>query len=218
MLPAEGPLTAHEWQLVAPIVDAVLELPEEKREQAIAELCGGEVSLSHRVRALVRECGLTDPLLDQSALERFSSLLEHSEHEISVPKMLAGVYRIQREVGRGGMAVVYLADDLQHSRLCTWVLADHGRPAPGPAPMKSAHEQLCLAAASAGRGSKRCNIVDKSDARRVVSSIGTPNVDDHDSNFLSHLGIADPSSSRNGSTALLSRKPSCSTTRPPWLI
>ena len=36
--------------------------------------------------------------------------------EVPLPEVLGGRYRIEREVGRGGMARVYLAHDLKHAR------------------------------------------------------------------------------------------------------
>src|SRR6185437_9179661 len=34
----------------------------------------------------------------------------------AVPELLAGRYRLEREIGRGGMAVVYAARDIKHDR------------------------------------------------------------------------------------------------------
>ncbi|MCC7034659.1 MAG: protein kinase [Acidobacteria bacterium] len=46
--------------------------------------------------------------------------------------VLAGRYRVEREIGRGGMAVVYLAHDLRHGRLvAVKVLGEHLAPATG---------------------------------------------------------------------------------------
>ena len=39
--------------------------------------------------------------------------MEHEERLKAVP---AGRYAIEREIGSGGMATVYLADDLRHER------------------------------------------------------------------------------------------------------
>ena len=51
---------------------------------------------------------------------------------------LAGRYRIEREIGAGGMATVYLADDLKHQRkVALKVLrpdpTPRNQPVPGPA-------------------------------------------------------------------------------------
>ena len=58
---------------------------------------------------LIAECEQQDALLNRPAAERFAELLEHDE--APPPDMLGGNYRIQREIGRGGMARVYLAHD-----------------------------------------------------------------------------------------------------------
>jgi Serine/threonine protein kinase len=36
--------------------------------------------------------------------------------ERAIPEIIAANYRIEREIGRGGMAVVYRAHDIRHSR------------------------------------------------------------------------------------------------------
>ena len=41
---------------------------------------------------------------------------DHAEQLERLRSALASRYRILREIGRGGMATVYLADDLRHDR------------------------------------------------------------------------------------------------------
>src|SRR5262249_11287831 len=46
--------------------------------------------------------------------ERFPELLGHVP--IQLPEILDGRYRIEREIGRGGTATVFLARDIRHDR------------------------------------------------------------------------------------------------------
>jgi len=48
-----------------------------------------------------------------------------TDHSERVRASLAGRYTIERELGRGGMATVYLARDLKHDRLVAVKVAVH---------------------------------------------------------------------------------------------
>src|SRR5205085_543116 len=63
---------------------------------------------------LVAECEQPYPLLDRPAGDRFASVF--GDETTPMPESLADRYQIVREVGRGGMAIVYLARDLKHGR------------------------------------------------------------------------------------------------------
>src|SRR4029079_18018221 len=52
--------------------------------------------------------------LDTPATERFASLLD--EERLHLPEILGGRYKLGSMLGRGGMATVFLADDLRHER------------------------------------------------------------------------------------------------------
>ena len=111
-----GPVSAEDWRVFGPMLDAALDTPPERRAQFIAQACGGDAAMIARLRRLLEECEEGDALLDAGAIERFAFLLDDDETVPNFPSTLAGRYHVDREIGRGGMAIVFLAHDTTHDR------------------------------------------------------------------------------------------------------
>ncbi|CAN5869937.1 hypothetical protein BH24GEM1_BH24GEM1_18460 [soil metagenome] len=104
---------AGDWDAIDRIFAAALERPESQRENFLSRACAGDSELQSQVRALLRShdeaplilgesaTAFAEPLLDQIARE--SADVMPGGHRI-------GPYRIVREIGRGGMGTVYLAE------------------------------------------------------------------------------------------------------------
>src|SRR5690242_15786378 len=108
------PLSPDHWQTLEPLIDHALELTTAERPAYMAELRRRDASLADEVERFLAECDRPDPRLDDSAPARFAYLLEDAVGPaIAAGTILAGRYRIDRELGRGGMAIVYLANDLK---------------------------------------------------------------------------------------------------------
>jgi eukaryotic-like serine/threonine-protein kinase len=93
----------------------VLDAPLELRSAVLTALSASNPQLRAEVERLVGECERVVPMLDRPVADGFSRLLI-DDGNAAIPEILGGRYRIEREVGRGGMARVYLARDLKHSR------------------------------------------------------------------------------------------------------
>ena len=100
---------------LAALVDTLLDAPEERRAALIGELSGGDPARRAELEALLRECEREPALLRLPASERFAALFD-DRPQPGFPEALAERYRMVRELGRGGMATVYLARDLRHGR------------------------------------------------------------------------------------------------------
>ena len=111
--PVARPLVPPDWGELEPLVDAVLDAPPERRTALVRELSGGDEARRRELEAIVTECERGDPFLDRSAAEHFTKLLDD---DVQLPRSLADRYPVSRELGRGGMAVVYLARDVKHGR------------------------------------------------------------------------------------------------------
>jgi serine/threonine protein kinase/Tfp pilus assembly protein PilF len=97
---------------VKKIFNDALELETVERENFLRETCGGDAALRAEVDSLLAsynrvEGFLQTPAAAFSASEMATRVLE-SEEASAVGK-LVGAYRIEKEIGRGGMGAVYLA-------------------------------------------------------------------------------------------------------------
>ena len=113
--PAPQPLvTPDRWDILRPLIDEALDLPPQERPAYFDRTCAGDVALRAELARLVEECEQAAPFLERSAAEQFPLLCE--ELPQAVPPVLADRFEIEREVGHGGMATVYLARDRKHDR------------------------------------------------------------------------------------------------------
>ncbi|MFL5615080.1 MAG: protein kinase domain-containing protein [Gemmatimonadaceae bacterium] len=109
-----GGLSRDRWRLLEPLLDAALELDQPRRAAFLDQACGGDAALRAEIKVLLAACDSGAGILDTPAAIAYAPLLV--EKEAPAPTLLGGRYHIVREIGRGGMATVYLADDPKHGR------------------------------------------------------------------------------------------------------
>ena len=63
-------LLPPDWRALAPLIDAVLDAPPERRAELIVELAVGHRARERALTHLVAECERGSPLLDRGAAER----------------------------------------------------------------------------------------------------------------------------------------------------
>lgn len=107
-------MTAERWARLSPLIDAALELKLDERASYVGLVCTGDPALLEDLERLLAECERSDSLIDRAAAERFSLLL--GEGPVEFPGVLGDRFIVEREIGRGGMATVFLAHDQRHDR------------------------------------------------------------------------------------------------------
>ena len=104
-----APPGAGQWQRIAPYLDQALDLELEQRERWLTDLTVTEPEIAAAVRLLLEEHAdlqqrgfLSSPSVDpvrHALLKRAGGVGEH-----------VGAYTLIREIGRGGMSSVWLAE------------------------------------------------------------------------------------------------------------
>ena len=110
------------WAVLKEIAADVLELPPEERPAFLERVCTDPL-LRHEVDSLIAACERATEsgrFLESPVLELPSTVTTSDESGSGLKTILrdalAGSYTIERELGSGGMATVYLARDERHGR------------------------------------------------------------------------------------------------------
>jgi serine/threonine-protein kinase len=140
-------MTPERWRAVDAVVQAALERDAAERPAFLAQACGADAALRHEVESLL-DAAAADSFLEHPVAARLAArpdtptlahgptggpehsgmgLPLHSPPMLRLAAALDERYAVEREVGQGGMATVYLARDLRHRR---------------PVAMKVLHPQL----------------------------------------------------------------------------
>ena len=114
---ASSPMTTERWRAVDAVLRATLACDPAQRDAFVAEACADDEALRREVESLLAAHDASeDDFLERPAVESFAAPLTQRPLGERLATALAGRYAIERELGRGGMAIVFLARDLRHDR------------------------------------------------------------------------------------------------------
>ena len=98
-----------DWRRVDDLLQSALDREPSQRASFLHEACAGDHALRQQVEALLAADHQASDFLESPAIEPGTSLAIESESGSLVGRRI-GAYRILRELGRGGMGAVYLAE------------------------------------------------------------------------------------------------------------
>ena len=102
-------MKAERWQQIEDLLDAALECEPAARAAMLDRVCTGDTELRREVESLLVHLEPSENFIEAPAFVFAADLLAGKEGE-PLKSRHFGAYKILREIGRGGMGAVYLAE------------------------------------------------------------------------------------------------------------
>ena len=102
-------MTPERWKQVEAVFEQALAVPAAERAAFFAQTCKGDEELRREVESLLESHGEAGDFIDRRSLFFSSEELEETAAPLQSGQAI-GPYRVLREIGRGGMGAVYLAE------------------------------------------------------------------------------------------------------------